>query len=98
MEMEWKRVASMEYGKIVYHAITYHALLMTCPARLVNNTLQAYQHFQSYVFLFSFVNRIFEIQSLDFTYMSCRSRKCKDFWKVLLSPALEFWKKFLYFR
>ena len=26
MEMEWKKVASMEYGKIVFHSIPYHAL------------------------------------------------------------------------
>ena len=27
MEMEWKKIASMEYGKIVFHSISYHALL-----------------------------------------------------------------------
>ena len=26
MEMEWKKIASMEYGKIVFHSIPYHAL------------------------------------------------------------------------
>ena len=26
-EMEWKKIASMEYGKIVFHSIPYHALL-----------------------------------------------------------------------
>ena len=26
MEMEWKKIASMEYGKIVFHSISYHAL------------------------------------------------------------------------
>ena len=25
MEMEWKKIASMEYGKIVFHSISYHA-------------------------------------------------------------------------
>ena len=25
--MEWKKIASMEYGKIVFHSIPYHALL-----------------------------------------------------------------------
>ena len=25
--MEWKKIASMEYGKIVFHSISYHALL-----------------------------------------------------------------------
>ena len=24
--MEWKKIASMEYGKIVFHSIPYHAL------------------------------------------------------------------------
>ena len=27
MEMEWKKIVSMEYGKIVFHSIPYHALL-----------------------------------------------------------------------
>ena len=26
MEMEWKKIASMEYGKIIFHSIPYHAL------------------------------------------------------------------------
>ena len=26
MEMEWKKIASMEYGKIVFHSFPYHAL------------------------------------------------------------------------
>ena len=26
--MEWKKIASMEYGKIVFHSIPYHALLV----------------------------------------------------------------------
>ena len=25
--MEWKKIASMEYGKIVFHSIPYHALI-----------------------------------------------------------------------
>ena len=29
MEMEWKKIASMEYGKIVFHSIPYHALKLT---------------------------------------------------------------------
>ena len=27
MEMEWKKIVSMEYGKIVFHSIPYHALI-----------------------------------------------------------------------
>ena len=27
MEMEWKKIASMEFGKIVFHSIPYHALV-----------------------------------------------------------------------
>ena len=27
MKMEWKKIASMEYGKIVFHSISYHALM-----------------------------------------------------------------------
>ena len=26
MEMKWKKIASMEYGKIVFHSFSYHAL------------------------------------------------------------------------
>ena len=33
MEMEWKKIASMEYGKIVFHSIPYHALLSETPVR-----------------------------------------------------------------
>ena len=29
METEWKKIASMEYGKIVFHSIPYHALATT---------------------------------------------------------------------
>ena len=25
--MEWKKIASMEYGKIIFHSIPYHALV-----------------------------------------------------------------------
>ena len=28
MEMEWKKIARMEYGKIVFHSIPYHALII----------------------------------------------------------------------
>ena len=28
MEMEWKKIASMEYGKIVFHSIPYLALIV----------------------------------------------------------------------
>ena len=27
--MEWKKIAGMEYGKIVFHSISQHALLRT---------------------------------------------------------------------
>ena len=27
MEMEWKKIASMDYGKIVFHPIPYHAVI-----------------------------------------------------------------------
>ena len=27
MEMEWKKIAKMKYGKIVFHSITYHPLV-----------------------------------------------------------------------
>ena len=29
MKMEWKKIASKEYGKIVFHSIPYHALSTT---------------------------------------------------------------------
>ena len=28
--MEWKKVVSMEYGKIVFHSISYHARVVEC--------------------------------------------------------------------
>ena len=28
MEMQWKKIARMEYGKIIFHFIPYHALLI----------------------------------------------------------------------
>ena len=27
--MEWKKIASMEYGKIIFYSIPYHALIFT---------------------------------------------------------------------
>ena len=27
LRMEWKEIAGMEHGKIVFHSITYHALV-----------------------------------------------------------------------
>ena len=35
MEMEWKKIASMEYGKIVFHSIPYHALMVNAFLALV---------------------------------------------------------------
>ena len=41
-EMEWKKMASMEYGKIGFQSIPYHALVekcikeMKCLSKLVN--------------------------------------------------------------
>ena len=29
MEKEWKKIAGMEYEKIVFHSIPYHALYVT---------------------------------------------------------------------
>ena len=33
MEMKWKKIACMEYGKIVFHSIPYHTLGMTTMKR-----------------------------------------------------------------
>ena len=35
--MEWKKIASMEYGKIVFHSIPYHALAVGSIILLVDN-------------------------------------------------------------
>ena len=35
MEMEWKKIASMEYGKIVFHSILYHTLEASFLAQVV---------------------------------------------------------------
>ena len=41
IEMEWKKIASMEYGKIVFHSIPDHALDVGCDAIAIpdNNTV-----------------------------------------------------------
>ena len=36
MEMEWKKIACMEYGKIIFHSIPYHALVETTSNVLSN--------------------------------------------------------------
>ena len=40
MEMEWKKIASMEYGKIVFHSILYHALTTGINATCFTNKRQ----------------------------------------------------------
>ena len=40
MEIEWKKFASMEYGKIVFHSIPYHALVTTRPGITASIKLQ----------------------------------------------------------
>ena len=35
--MEWKKIASMEYGKIVFHSIPYHALAIGVRVRAYPN-------------------------------------------------------------
>ena len=48
MEMKWKKIASMEYGKIVFHSIPYHAMSTTI------NTLNAVVKFFSSIKLDTF--------------------------------------------
>ena len=36
MEMEWKKISSMEYGKIVFHSIPYHAVTAGTVVRQVH--------------------------------------------------------------
>ena len=43
--MEWKKIASMEYGKIVFHSIPYHALAITWVPKI---TYQ-YKFFNSFI-------------------------------------------------
>ena len=35
VEMEWKKISSIEYGKIVFHSIPYHALQPASTQNLV---------------------------------------------------------------
>ena len=35
MEMEWKKIASIEYGKIIFHSLPYHALINCIRNRLL---------------------------------------------------------------
>ena len=37
---EWKKIASMEYGKIVFHSIQYHALLAVQNAKTFSSGLR----------------------------------------------------------
>ena len=39
MEMEWKKIAIMEYGKIVFHSISYHALITAAHVLVHNQAL-----------------------------------------------------------
>ena len=41
MEIEWKKIASMEYGKIVFHYISYHALLVTALHFIIKHILSS---------------------------------------------------------
>ena len=41
LEMEWKKIASMEYGKIVFHSIPYHVLLLGRPTGLFPFALES---------------------------------------------------------
>ena len=47
--MEWKKIASMEYGKIVFHFIPYHALLLRGPGKclqcLLHRTLLRFSRY-----------------------------------------------------
>ena len=38
--MEWKKIGSMEYGKIVFHSIPYHALVKCVSELSVNHSNQ----------------------------------------------------------
>ena len=33
MEMEWKKIASMDYGKIVFHSIPFHTMPWLVPGK-----------------------------------------------------------------
>ena len=35
--MEWKKTSSMQYGKIVFHSISYHALGTGIKSRICSN-------------------------------------------------------------
>ena len=52
MEMEWKKIARMEYGKIIFHSIRYNAMLSGL-IRSENNSLKRWKSrnlFQNCVF------------------------------------------------
>ena len=52
LSMEWKKIASMEYGKIVFHSIPYHALY-------VNDTLLKLTLANNRMKNTSFINKLF---------------------------------------
>ena len=41
--MEWKKIASMEYGKIVFHSIPYHALLIKDTRKRAKKNMQGHK-------------------------------------------------------
>ena len=60
--MEWKKIASMEYGKIVFHSISYHALLIrtVLPGNLIKTTFTFCQQHAAFT-CFSVAMRSIEI-------------------------------------
>ena len=51
--MEWKKIARMEYGKIIFHSIPYHALpRLLLPARAGTDQKLAFCLLQTQLFNF----------------------------------------------
>ena len=47
--MEWKKIASLEYGKILFHSIPYHALIPARPRDQSKKNKDFRQYFVAYI-------------------------------------------------
>ena len=53
MEMEWKKITSMQYGKIVFHSIIYQALALLEKAfQIALHSDSLFYGFKSYFYQF----------------------------------------------
>ena len=64
MELEWKKISSIEYGKIVFHSIPYHALRYTASCNILAVNNNPFEDF-AWRFLFCHINKQLEEYMYD---------------------------------